>query len=77
MAMRLTCTKHKLYDLLVAVRGAGGMPPFGKCRFTKAPRSRAWWMEWSTKAADYEVYFTTCAGVIMLRISVLPEGSPI
>lgn len=60
--MQLTCTKHKLYDLLVSICGAGGMPSFGKCTFKKAYRKRSWWMEWSTKRADFEVYFSTVAG---------------
>lgn len=60
--VQLTCTKHKLYDLLVSIRGAGGMPAFGKCHFKKAYRKRSWWMEWSTKRGDFEAYFSAVCG---------------
>ena len=68
--MRLTCTKHKLYDLLVSIRGAGGMPSFGKCYYKKAYRKRAWWMEWSTKRADFQVYFSVVAGSPVVMTTV-------
>lgn len=76
--MKLTCTKHKLYDLLVSIRGAGGMPPAGKCHYKKAYRKRAWWMEWSTKRADFQVYFSIAEGRPVVITTVWfynPDGS--
>ena len=64
---RLKATKTSLHKL---VGRFTTLPSIRKVYFTKAPRSRDYWLEWSTNEGFAKAFFSVCMGYPLLSITV-------
>jgi hypothetical protein len=64
--MRLKATKTSLYRL--ALEYVPEIPPMRQMEFSKAPRSRSWFLRWWNGIQRHEVYFSTVAGLARLLL---------
>lgn len=64
---RLKATKTSLYKL---VGEFVELPGIRKVYFTKAPRSRDYWLEWGATTGYAKAFFSTCLGHPLLSITI-------
>ena len=64
---RLKATKTSLHKL---VGKFAMLPSVRKVYFAKAPRSRDYWLEWSTTEGFAKAYFSVCMGRPLLSITI-------
>lgn len=66
--MKLKATKKRLYNLVLA--HYPDVPPMRQTEFTKAPRSRSWWLKFDMPdGRNSEAYFSAVCGRVLLSFS--------